>query len=127
MVREDISLFGATQKLELGIRPAECDNIVRTKRFQEILREERNKHYKELADDPSRTKRAAVGRLVFIIEQLIEKQQYEKASAAIMQLAKLEGWTDDKASINVFNDLSAKDLEALRSKFKGVTLPIGKA
>lgn len=127
MVREDISLFGATQQLELGIRNIECENIVRTKRFQEILREERNKHYKELADDPSRTKRAAVGRLVFIIEQMILREQFDKAAEAIMKLAKMEGWTDDKANINVFNDLSAKDLEALRSKFKGVILPIGKA
>lgn len=127
MVQQDISLFGATNILELGIRNSECENIVRTKRFQEVLRNERNKHYKELADDPSLTRRAAVGRLVFIIEKLIENEQFEKAGAIIMQLAKMENWINDATNVNVFNDLSARDLEALRAKFKGVTLPVGKA
>jgi len=119
MVREEISLFAATQTLDLGITNRECENIVRTKGFIEVLRNERNKFYKELANDPSRNRNSAVGQLVLAITKMMESEQYDKAVTAIMSLAKLEGWSSDSANVNIFNDMTAKDLAALRTKFAG--------
>lgn len=118
MVVEGCSLFAATDRLGLGIRNAECENIVRTKAFKKVLETERNKLYKELANDPSRNRTAAVGQLVFIINRMVELEQYDKAAKAIMDLAKLEGWTSEQTTLNIFNDLNAKDLAALRAKFQ---------
>lgn len=118
MVRDGLSLFGATNMLDLGIRNSECEVIQLTPEFQAVIRAERNKFYKELADDPTRSRRAAVGRLVFLVDRLIEREQFEKAANALMQLAKLESWISEGANISIFQDLSQKDLEALRIKFK---------
>ena len=83
----------------------------------EILRLRRNLYYKELANDPSLTRTAVKGQLVFAITKLLEKGMEDKAVAAIMNLAKLEGWTTDQANVNIFNDLNQKDIDALRKKF----------
>ena len=120
MVVEGCTLFRASQLLELGITNRECENIVRTRSFKQVLATERNKLYKEFANDPSRNRTAAVGQLVFIINKMVEAEQYDKAAKAIMDLAKLENWVGDNSTINIFNDLNAKDLAVLKAKFAGI-------
>ena len=117
MIREDRSMFYYVCERGLGLTQRECENVVRTKAFQEIYRTRRNLYYRELANDPTLTKSAAKGHLMFVITKLIETGAYDKAGTQIMNLAKLEGWTSDQASVNVFADLSQKDLDALKKKF----------
>lgn len=117
MVREGVNLFAATQKLDLGIRPSECEEIAASKEFLSVLRAERNRFYKELAGDPARSRTTAVGQLLFVIEKLLEHEQYEKAAEAIFKLSRIEGWTTEQAAQNLFFDLTGKDLTELRKKF----------
>jgi hypothetical protein len=121
IVREGKSLFQYTNEADLGLTSRECDNTLRTKAFQEVLRTRRNLYYKEIAQDPSLSRAAVKGQLVLAINKMLEKEQFDKAANAIMQLAKLEGWTSDGTNVNVFNELTAKDLATLRDKFKPAT------
>lgn len=117
MIREDKNLFAFTNEANLGLTQRECESVLRSKHFREILRQRRNLYYKELANDPSLSKAAMKGQLVYAITRLIEKGQEDKAVTAIMSLAKFEGWTSDAANVNVFQDLSQKDLNEIRKKF----------
>lgn len=120
MVRESKSLYAATNELDLGITSKECLAIAQNKTFQEVLRTRRNVFYKEIANDPSLSRNAVKGQLVLAITKMLEREQFDKAANAIMQLAKLEGWTSDGTNVNVFNELTAKDLTELRKKFTPV-------
>lgn len=117
IVREGKSLFAYSNEADLGLTNRECGNILQTKAFQEVLRTRRNIYYKEIANDSSLSRAAVKGQLVLAITKMLEKEQYDKAANAIMQLAKLEGWTSDGTNVNVFNELTARDLAELRTKF----------
>lgn len=117
IVREGKSLFAYVNEKDLGLTNRECEAVTKRKEFQEVLRVRRNIYYKELANDASLSRAAVKGQLVLTITKLLEKEQFDKAANAIMQLAKFEGWTSDGTNVNVFNDLTAKDLADLRTKF----------
>lgn len=108
----------------MGLTARECENVQKTKLFQETLRTRRNIYHKEIAGDSSFSRAAAKGQLMVAINKMMEKEQYDKAAAAIMNLAKLEGWTSDGTSVNVFADLTATDLAKLREKFKPTTATV---
>jgi hypothetical protein len=118
IVREHKTLFQFVNEANLGLTSRECENLARTKEFQQCLRIERNLFHKELATDSTRSRSTAVGQLVFAISKMMEAEQWDKASNAIIQLAKLEGWTSDQAQLNIFNDLNAKDIEGLKKKLQ---------
>jgi hypothetical protein len=113
----EVSLRYANEH-DLGLTSTECQNIVRTKEFQSAIRAERNRYYKELSTDPTRSRTTAIGQLLFAIQKLLEGEQYDKAVTALAQLFKAEGWTSDQAQLNIFNDLNAKDIEGLKKKLK---------
>jgi hypothetical protein len=115
IVRHDRTLFQWANENNMGITSTECNNISRTKEFMAALRACRNRYYKELANDPSRNRAAAVGRLLHIIDKLIEVQQFDKASSALVQLLKAEGWSNEQTNVNI-NEVTGKDIEALRAK-----------
>lgn len=120
IVREGKTLFAYANEADLGLISRECENIVKTKYFQEVLRTRRNVYYKEIANDPSLSRASFKGQLAVAIQKMMENQQYDKAAAAIMSLAKFEGWTSEGTNVQVFNDLSHADLIKLREKFKPV-------
>ena len=117
MIREGKPLYKVLIELDRPVKPSEAEAISRTGAFQEHLRIERNLLYRELANDPSRGRNTAVGMLIHAINMMLEAQQWDKATKGIMDLAKLEGWTNDN-TVNIFQDLTGKDLETLRKKFK---------
>ena len=118
IVRSEKTLFQFANEHNLGLTSTECQNVARTKEFQAALRAERNRFYKELSTDPSRSRTTAIGQLLFAIQKLLDAEQYDKAVAAIAQLFKAEGWTTDSAQFNIFNDLNAKDIDGLKKKLQ---------
>lgn len=118
IVREGLTLFAFTNREDLGLTVRECENILRTKLFQETLRTRRNIYYREIANDSSYSRNAAKGQMMVAITKMMENGQYDKAAAAIMQLAKLEGWTTDGTNVNIFQDLSQADIVKLRAKMQ---------
>jgi hypothetical protein len=116
IVRTGKTLYAYVNEAGLGLTSTECGNIARTKEFMAALRAERNKFYKELATDPDRSRNVAVGQLLFVIQKLLENEQYDKASASLLNLFKVEGWATDQTAINIFNDLNSKDIDGLKRR-----------
>ena len=116
MVREEKSLFAVSNDLDLGLTVKECERLSLDKDFAACLRGERNKMYKELASDPNRSKVSTIGNLLFCADQLSKSGSFDKAAKVLLDVAKMEGWLEDKSVVNVFGDLSAKDLAQMREK-----------
>jgi hypothetical protein len=123
IVRNSYTLFRFSNEQNLGLTSRECENIARTTEFQNALRAQRNRFYKELSDDKSRSRSTAVGQLLFAITKLLDAEQYDKAVNAIAQLFKAEGWTSDAAQINILQDLSGKNIEEIRAKLQQKVKP----
>jgi len=118
MVRNNISLKQAS--IDLGI-PLQPDEVVRTERrkeWQEILREEGNKYHAALANDPTRTKSVAIGRIWSLANKLELEGKHEQAVAAIEKGAKLEGWVGNEGNINIFSGLTARDIAEAKERIK---------
>jgi len=118
MAREGKSLFAASNELNLGLTVKECEELLKDKEFASVLRGERLKFYRELAQDPNRSKVSTIGQFLYLADRLTEKEQFDKAANILFQVAKLEGWTDSSTQINIFGDLSQKDLDSMRAKVK---------
>lgn len=118
MIREQKTLFMVSCELDLGMTAKQCNDLLQDSDFQAILRGERNRFYKELASDPQRSKLSNVGNLLFLADMLIAGKQYDKAANVIMNVMKAEGQLEDKTSINVFGDITAKDLAVMREKVR---------
>lgn len=115
MVREGLSLFMVSAEMDLGLTKRDCDGLAKELEFQRVLRGERLRFYKELAADPGRSKQSNVGTLMFLCDQLIAKEMYDKAANVMMNVMKAEGQLEDKTSITVFGDLTDKDIHAMRA------------
>jgi hypothetical protein len=116
MVKEQKTLFQVSCEHDYGLTAKECEALLRDKDFQVVLRTARLKFWKELAADPHRSKMTAVGQLLALADLLTAQGAYDKASNVIMNVARMEGWLDEKNQINVFADLNAKDFANMRAK-----------
>ena len=114
ITREGKTLYAYANEQKMGLTSTECANIARTKEFQAALRAARNVYYKELATDPDRSRNVAVGQLIYAVAKLLDAELYDKAVAALAQLFKVEGWTSDQANVNIFNDITAKNIDDLK-------------
>lgn len=109
--------FGqAAQELGIELTPLEVDRQSRRREFHEIYRAEKNKHYQAIANDPSRTKSVAIGKLEELIDKLMREGEHDKAAAVIEKLAKLEGWQGGDSNVNVFAGLTARDIAEARTR-----------
>ena len=113
------NLFEYCNEHNLAIRKQECDAIIKTPEWQAALRAARNKFYKELAGDPTRSRNTAVGQLLYAVQRLLDAENYDKAVAALSQLFKVEGWNKEaNQQVNIFQDLSSRDFAAIRDRLK---------
>ena len=124
-VREDKSLFQVSNELNLGCTVKELEALARDKDFASLLRTERWKFYKEIAADPNRSKTSAIGSLLFLADRLIAKGMEDKAARVILDVAKMEGWLDEKTQINLFGDVSQADINKMREKIAKNNAGIG--
>lgn len=118
-MRLNISLKIAASEIGHPLDPDEADKVSRRRDFQDILRVERNKFYAAVANDPSRSKSTAIGKMEVLIDRLIASGEYDKAANAIDKLGKLEGWVGADSSVNVFAGLSARDIAEARERLAG--------
>lgn len=118
MAREDISVFAAVSKLQLSFTTEECEALNKSEEFQKTVRSERNKWYRDLANDPSRDKRTAIGMMVAAVQQLMLSGEFDKALDGLTKLAKLEGWLAPDGQISVFANLTSKDLEEIKQRLQ---------
>lgn len=119
MVRGNMSLKQAAVEVGHPLDPDEAEKVSRRRDFQEILRVEKNKYYATIANDPSRTKSTAIGKMEMLIDKLIVAGEYDKAGVLIEKLGKLEGWTGAESNVNIFSGLTARDIAEARDRLEG--------
>jgi hypothetical protein len=116
MVREGKAFFAVTNEMDLGLTKAQCNELEITTDFQQVLRGERYKYYKEISTDPNRSKNTNIGNLLYCADELMRKGQHKEAANVIMNVMKAEGQLEDKTTVNIFGDVTAKDLAAMRER-----------
>lgn len=119
MVRTKMNFHQAVTDLGIKMEPDEAHRTANRREFQDILRVERNKHYQSVANDASRSKSTAIGKMELLIDQLTADGEYEKAGALIEKLAKLEGWIGGDSNVNVFGGLTARDIAEAKERILG--------
>lgn len=113
VVRQNIPLRQACAELDLSVSSQESEKIFKSEAFQKILQIERNVYARELANTPGRDKTSSLGLLVYLVQKLIDEQQWDKAVVALEKLMKAEGWTGADSTVNVFAGLTAKEYSEL--------------
>lgn len=116
MVRNNSSLKQAALDLGIKLDPDELVRLGRRKDFQEICRVERNKYHAAVANDPTRTKSAALGMMWMLAEKLTAEGELEKAAQVLDKLAKMEGWSGNEGNVNIFSGLTARDIAEARER-----------
>jgi hypothetical protein len=118
MAREGVTLREAATRLRVPIGSEEAANLFRTKAFQRLLRGERNRYYLEVGQDAEWRRKTAIGMLLHCVNQLIQNAEFDKAAEVILKASRVEGWLGAETQVSVFNSLSQKDLDLLRTKVK---------
>jgi hypothetical protein len=116
MVRLQCNLKAAALEVGHPLDPDEADKISRRRDFKEILDNERNKYYASVANDPTRTKSAILGRMMILADKLISDGEHDKAASVLEKLSKMEGWSGNEGNINIFSGLTARDIAEARER-----------
>jgi hypothetical protein len=126
MARTGVSL--ATAATELG-KTGDKDGfgkILRRASFQRLLWEARHRYFNSLGSDPNFKKDTAIGKLLSLAQRLEEAQDFSAASEIYFKISKMMNWVGPESTVNVFGELSQKDLDAIRVKInseKGTSKP----
>lgn len=104
---------------ELGVTLSrlESEDLFKSKPFQAILRTERNKYANEIASDPELCKKTAVGLMLLCAQNLMEEGNWDKAADVMQKIAKITGWQGADTNVNIFSDLTGKDIERLQREY----------
>ena len=103
---------------ECGVAETEAvyTKIFKSKEFQEVLWTERHRYFTEIAQNPSRSKNSAIGLAILALQRLAEEGAWDKVLNGVIQLAKIEGWLGTEQNIQVFANVTAKDIELAKEK-----------
>lgn len=119
MLRSGCSFKQAALDLGHPLDQDEAERTTRRKDWQEIYRSEKNKFYAGVANDPTRSKSVAIGKMEVAIDRLFMAGEYDKVIAGIEKLGKLEGWIGADSSVNIFSGLTARDIAEARERLAG--------
>lgn len=118
MARNACGLKQAAEEIGKELTIPECEFLMRRKEFQEVVAEEEQRYRNSVAVRPGRSKATAIGLLLLSIEKLYKQGEYDKVSSAVEKLAKLEGWTNGDQNVNIFQGITAKDIEEQKTKIQ---------
>ena len=118
IVREGLTIRESLSKVGVALTSQEAENCYRSKTFQRILRDERNRYFTELGSDPARTKSTAIGMLLDAAEHLREAGEYKEVAEAMLKLGKMEGWIGGEGAVNVFAGLTQRELDEVRNRLR---------
>ena len=116
MARTGNSLKQAATELEQEVTNEQCANILRRASFTKLLWQERHRYFTELARDPAFSADTVVGKFLVLAQKLEEEGNADKAAEVLLKLCKVKGWTVPDSNINILGDLSAKDIERLKTR-----------
>jgi len=116
MARTGCSLSGAVTELGRIVSIDECNRILKRATFQRVLWEARHRYFSELGSNPNYKKETAIGKMLSLAEKLEVEGKYDSAAEVIFKVMKAQGWTGPENTVNVFGDLSQKDIDKIRTK-----------
>src|SRR6267378_2226148 len=116
MAQTGCSLSKAVTDLGRIVSIDECNNILRRATFQRVLWEARHRFFSELGSNPNYKKETAIGKLLSLAEKLEVEGKFDSAAEVVFKIAKMNGWTGPESTVNVFGDLSQKDIDSIRKK-----------
>jgi hypothetical protein len=116
MARENISLREAATRLQIPLTSQEIITVSKRASFQKALRAAQNAHFQEIAADPSYSRRSVIGKMLFFIERLSDEGEYRDAVEGLLKVARVEGWLNETPNINVFNNLTDQELNAIKQR-----------
>lgn len=116
MAQTGCSLSQAATHLQKIVSVDECNVILRRSTFQRVLWEARHRFFSELGSNPNYKKETAIGRLLMLAEKLEQEGKFDSAAEVVFKIAKMNGWTGPESTVNVFGDLSQKDIDNIRKK-----------
>jgi hypothetical protein len=116
MARTGCSLSGAVTELGRIESIESCNKILRRATFQRVLYEARHRWFSELGSNPNYKKETAIGKLLHLAEKLEVEGKYDSAAEVVFKVAKMQGWTGPENTVNVFGDLSQKDIDNIKKK-----------
>lgn len=122
MVVNGLSLRGAAQALDppMVLTAEAATNLSNRKSFQKILWAARHRFYRELDEDPTRDRKAAVGMLWLAAHKLSEEGSWDKVGETIFKLARIENWISGEQQVSVFAELKPKEIAELKKRISGV-------
>ncbi len=116
MARSGCSLSSAVTELGKIVSIEECNKILRRATFQRVLWEARHRFFSDLGSNPNYKKETAIGKLLALAEKLEVEGRYADAAEVTFKVMKAQGWTGPENTVNVFGDLSQKDIDNIRKK-----------
>jgi len=116
MARTGCSLAGAVTELGRIVSLEECNKILKRSTFQRVLWESRHRFFSELGSNPNYKKETAIGKLLALAEKLETEGKFDSAAEVVFKIAKMNGWTGPESTVNVFGELSQKDIDSIRKK-----------
>lgn len=114
MARTGAGLPEAATAVGVQVPSVELDRLMRRKSFQDILLESKNRFFIGLATSPTWKKDTAIGMLLADAEVLRRDGSPDKASECVFKAAKMAGWVGVEGQVNVFGELTQKDLDKIR-------------
>jgi hypothetical protein len=118
MVRENRTFKEAISFLGVPLTSADADLFSRRAAFKRLVAKERDRYYQEIGSNPGLTKEKVVGQLQALADKLEAESLHDKAANVLFQLAKIKNWVGETGNINVFGNLSQKDIDEMREKLK---------
>jgi hypothetical protein len=116
MARTGCSLSSAVTEFGKIVSIDECNKILRRASFQQVLWEARHRFFSELGANPNYKKETAIGKLLSLAEKLEVEGKYDAAAEVTFKVMKAQGWTGPENTVNVFGDLSQKDIDNIKKK-----------
>lgn len=116
MAQSGCSLSNAVTQLGRIVSVDECNKILRSTTYQRVLWDARHRVFTELGSNPNYKKETAIGKLLHLAEKLETEGKFDSAAEVTFKIMKAQGWTGPENTVNVFGDLSQKDIDNIKKK-----------
>jgi hypothetical protein len=118
IVRRGLSVRRAAEACGVELTQEEAENHERRKSFERAKWDAEHKYAAEIGANPDWNKTVLIGEMRIIATKLRELGEYKQAADVLFSLAKITGDVGPDVQTNVFEGLSARDLEDIREKLK---------
>lgn len=118
MLRDRLDLMRAAQLLGVELLPEEAATHQRRRAFRELYDQAARDYFESKSSVTQHTKQALVGRMLDAVDRLLILDKFADASEILFKIAKVEGWVGAETSINLFQELSGKDISEMREALK---------